>query len=705
MKLLVIGVLSALSIIWNAPAVQADVKPCNCTCQCTPASAPLNVTHLVTAIPKPPPPDVIEAPNGELALQTLGSADATVVATYPEIADGHTVGLRWKSDIQQYDATVQPVSGGAKNAIFKIPNAIVIKDLGHSPVLTASVGINGEPLVISEPRTISVVSDAPPGQFPPATLPGSPDNHVDIGALASDLSVSVHYPGMDRGQIVRVLWRGATSYTTPSRITPDANPLEFTIPRADVIASLDKPVILSYETALDGQPAQPSDPASLTISLLTLPDRPIAPSAPAGQLDLRDMRRQDLKVTYTYPGIAAGNTVGIRWTGDPVYDTPHPAIGDTPRPLEFSIPYDKVSHETGKTVNISATVGVGDNHLVHSPELPLAIIDTRPTGEQVAAALNTRYADTRTTCDNGEPAYYCNGVMTRGTINSTYDPWDPSPTQVQKGSISFTYLRKDALVINPYQDSGLILLSQQDAINQGKQHDVVCSFPHDGWTDLRGTNLGCGFRTKGSEPLAKLLGENAALRKLLLGNDEVFDRLSTGTNMPQLLERNPELVALLRQYPQLPGLLRDNLRSLGQGRTANPSVADPSTCSAAGVTDLTSWQNYTQGFSQGLSQCSLSSQDPVQFDLSIKARRLPIGIYTEWNEILVKVWPAQVPAQLPLQAFYYENTAGLIAAKEYQRRYVAKTDGLWLPIIWLDITKLVAGNPFMYNPAEQAVQP
>lgn len=705
MKCLQILLLSALTSLCAMPPAQAEKQQCNCTCQCETSPAPTSLGVKTVAIPKPPPPTVVEAKDGELDLRTLGDADATVEVTYPEIADGHTVGLYWTSDIQQYRAPVQTVSGGATRVTFMIPNAKVAIDLGRSPVLTASVGVNNDPIVISQPQTIKVVQTNAPGELPPPTLPGSPDNQVDIGALPGDLTVSVHYPTMSQGQIVRVLWKGATSYETPLRITPDSNPLLFSIPKDSVFASLNKPVNLSYEASLDGQPAKSSDPALLTVSLLTLPDSPVVPSAHGGQLDLIDARLQDLKVTITYPGISAGHTVGIRWAGEPPYDTPHPAIGDAPRPLEFSIPYAKVSQEKGKTVKVTASVGTGGARLALSPELPLAIVDSRPSGEQVAADLNTRYEDTRTTCDNNTPAYYCNGVMSRGTINSTYDPWDPSPTQITKGSISFTYLRRDASITDPYRDSGLLVLSQQEAINQGKQHDVVCSFPHDGWTDVARTNLGCGFSPLRNGPLAKLLSEHAALRNMLLRNDEIFDRLSTDTNTSQLLESNPELAALLRQYPQVPGLLRDNLKVLGKRTPADLSTADPSTCSTVGVTDLPTWYDYTKGFTRGLDQCSLSSQEPGQFALSIKARQQPVAIFSDWNEILIKVWPAQVPARLPLEAFYYENANGLLEAQEYQRRYTARTGGLWLPIVKLDIARLAIGNPFSYAALDQAVQP
>jgi hypothetical protein len=342
----------------------------------------------VLAIPKPPPPVVVEAVNDELDLQTLGTADATVELTYPEISNGHTAGLYWTSATGQYRAPVQTVRDGAKSLIFKIPNATVVRDLGQSPVLTASVGVASDPLVISQPRTIKVISGAPPGQYPAAALPDFADNLVDIGTLTDDLKVRVAYDSLGAGQIVKVLWRGVTSYDTPMRLPADNTPLEFTIPHATVVTSLGRPVTLSYEVTLDGQTAQPSERLAPNIVLRTLKEVPVVPQAAQGQVDVKDLLGKPLRVTYTYTGITPGHTAGIRWAGNPEYDTPHPAIGATPRPLEFTIPYDKVLHEKDKTVLVSASVGVGDGQLAISPAVSLKVIDTRPKGEEIAADLN-----------------------------------------------------------------------------------------------------------------------------------------------------------------------------------------------------------------------------------------------------------------------------------------------------------------------------
>lgn len=684
----------------------ADTQQCNCACQCETPSSPASLSVSPSAIAKPPPPNVIEAANGELDLRLLGTGDATVELAYPEIANGHTAGLYWTSGVQQYRTPVQIVKDGAKTITFKIPNASVVTDLGQTVTLTASVGVGNDRLVISEPQTIKVINSTPVGQYPPPTVPGAPDNQVDIGALVGDLTISVHYPPlMAAGQIARVLWRGTTAYETPPRLVQDGNPLEFTIPHATVLASVGKPVTVGYEVTVDGQAYEPSDTTPLHVNLQTVGTTPVVPSANAGQVDVKNLAGQPLKVTYTYNGIAAGHTVGLRWAGNPVYNTPHPVIGTTPRPLEFTIPYEKVRLEKDKTVQITASVGIGDGHLAVSPALSLKVIDTRPRGEEVAAELNARYNDTRTACDNNTPSYYCNGVTIRGTNNGNFDPWDPSPIQQRKGSVSFSYLRRDSKVTLLPRNSGYALLSQEQAIKEGKQKEYLCSYPHDAWTDLVGRPaFGCGLQPGFNQPLIDLLSLHPEVVDLLRNQPEVLKQLIDDEDPTPTLSNSTE-VALLKSVPTLGNLLRESEKRLGQPEKSDLNMADPSSCAGVNASTPTTWKTYTSRLTKPQNQCSLSAQVADQYNTSVKVREYPMpGIYSDYNELLIKVWATGTPVQLPLVAFYYQNAAGLSDAKVYQTKYSSRTAGRWLPIIKLDPARL-NGNPFSYSAADQAVQP
>lgn len=680
----------------------------------SPQAAPAtSLQGTVRAIATPPPPLVVEAVNDELDLQTLGAADATVEVTYPEIAKDHTVGLRWKSNSQTYNAPVQRVSDGARKVTFKIPNATVAKDLGLSPVLTGSVGIGNDPLVISQPRSIRIIRNAPPAQYPAPTLPGAPDNVVDVDALTGDLVVRVHYPDIGAGQTVRVLWRGATSYDTPSHDTVDDSALTFTIPKATVAATVGVAVSLSYEVIRNGQPAQSSAPASVRVMSKALSTAPKISLLQGGLLDLAFVQSKDVRVTYTYPGIAKGDTVGIRWAGKPVYETPHPPIGDTPRPVRFDIPYDKVRDAKGTLVTVTATVGRPGLPLETSQELKFIVLDSRTPGEIVIEDLNNRFNDTRSTCLNNQPSYYCNGVTTRGTDNGNFDPWDPSATQFRKGSISFSHIRKDSRVTYLWRNSGYVLLSQAEAIKQNKQQEYLCVFPHDGATDLGRLAYGCGFAGKAGrasdtgEKLMQIAIEHPELPALLRNNEQLADRLANGKDASDLLQKDPAFAALIRKVPNLGMLLSHSLDEVQASNQFSINVADQSTCAGQNATTLNTWLAYTNRLTHRLQQCSLSAQNPAQFSLSLLARgsSVPAAVFSTWNEVLIKVWPAGMASRVPLQAFYYQSAAGLPEARAYQQKYKTRTS-LWVPVIKLDATKMAAGvAPFSYIPADQAVQP
>ena len=576
----------------------AETKQCNCTCECETSAPPASLSATPLAIPKPLPPKVDAAQNDILDLAALGDKPVKVELSYPEIANGHTAGLRWKSAVQQYNEPVHTVGVGATSVIFEIPNDIAIKDAGQTVTLTASVGVGDEPLVISQPRTITVINGTPVGQYPAPTVP----------------------------------------------------------------------------------------------------------SATAGQLDLKTLAGKPLKVTYTYDGIAAGHTVGIRWAGNPVYDTPHPVIGATPRPLEFTIPYDKVRLEKDKTVQLTASVGTGSGQLTFSPALSLKVIDSRPRGEEVAADLNARYNDTSAACAGNTPSYYCNGVTIRGTDNGNYDPWDPSPTQVSKGSVSFSYLRKDSKVTKLARTSGYALLSQDQAIVQGKEREYLCSYAHDAWTDIVGRpSFGCGLQPGYNQDLINLLTANPQLVDLLRNHPEVLEQLINNQE-PNRQVLQEVKTGTRKLIPELGKLLRESEKKL-EREASKTHLADVSTCATVNASTPATWKAYTGRLSHPRKQCSLSAKAADQFNTSVKVREYAIpGINSPWNELLIKIWPKGIPAQLPLAAFYYQDGAGLTAAKAYQTKYDSRTGGQWLPIIKFDAARLNA-NPFSYSASDQAIQP
>ncbi|WP_336219515.1 HvnC protein [Citrobacter amalonaticus] len=118
------------------------------------------------------------------------------------------------------------------------------------------------------------------------------------------------------------------------------------------------------------------------------------------------------------------------------------------------------------------------------------------TGEDIANYLNQDYNNVQDNCGSStEPAFLCTGVMIRAALpGAGYHIWDPSPSALSTGGISFSYLRADdnstRFVHN--ETSGFIFYPYYYAPeDKYTDIDVMCSFPLDADTVNRDQN-GCG---------------------------------------------------------------------------------------------------------------------------------------------------------------------------------------------------------------------
>ncbi|RAU49284.1 MULTISPECIES: hypothetical protein [unclassified Pseudomonas] len=137
--------------------------------------------------------------------------------------------------------------------------------------------------------------------------------------------------------------------------------------------------------------------------------------------------------------------------------------------------------------------------------------------------------------------------------------------------------------------------------------------------------------------------------------------------------------------------------------TFHPNLVDASSCSAIGVTDSDAWlTHFQQTGNQPTAQCSLSANDPRQFNASLKAHE---GLDSEWsataNRLQVANWDSASPTSVPVQALYYDinQTGTLISAQHDQRDYFNAT-GDWLPILRMDLND-GSGNVFGFNLQDQ----
>ncbi|MGL6243276.1 halovibrin HvnC [Pseudomonas sp.] len=119
------------------------------------------------------------------------------------------------------------------------------------------------------------------------------------------------------------------------------------------------------------------------------------------------------------------------------------------------------------------------------------------TGQEVANLLTTLYNRVDPNCNNSPtaPAFLCSGVVLRVTDKKpgeTHHVWNPSPTSVKNGGISFSYFRVDSKYgrLAWGKNNGFMLYPIFGAPWDKVDLDFLCSFPIDGWTWNRTTPCG-----------------------------------------------------------------------------------------------------------------------------------------------------------------------------------------------------------------------
>ncbi|MGH8380819.1 hypothetical protein [Pseudomonas sp.] len=151
----------------------------------------------------------------------------------------------------------------------------------------------------------------------------------------------------------------------------------------------------------------------------------------------------------------------------------------------------------------------------------------------------------------------------------------------------------------------------------------------------------------------------------------------------------------------------------------NQSCAHRGVCADLGISDRETW--LARNPNTRPHSCAFGT-DPVAFLTAVHAHQwgldLPpvkgatVGV--GWNEPVMRTWPQDKPAQLPLEAFFYSLNVhyppaaqpmpayGLSNAKRFQQQYVEETRR-YLPVLRLD-PRAPGGQLVTFNPFEQFVQ-
>ncbi|WP_095156315.1 hypothetical protein [Pseudomonas sp. Irchel 3E13] len=116
--------------------------------------------------------------------------------------------------------------------------------------------------------------------------------------------------------------------------------------------------------------------------------------------------------------------------------------------------------------------------------LPLSGTSAEDPARSVVLRLQERYDDTRPVCPDGSPAFNCNGVLVRAIrdpANPTF--WNPSPENIERKGVSFSYIRADVGNDRLAGDAGLIMAELGAPTEQPLT--VRCVFPLNAGTDSR----------------------------------------------------------------------------------------------------------------------------------------------------------------------------------------------------------------------------
>ncbi|MBK4987248.1 hypothetical protein [Pseudomonas sp. S36] len=117
-------------------------------------------------------------------------------------------------------------------------------------------------------------------------------------------------------------------------------------------------------------------------------------------------------------------------------------------------------------------------------------------GRESVDQLKTWYDAVADDCGGpSKPAYLCSGIHVRTTTTSTqFLPWEPTQSQLTKGSVAFSWLRQDNNFGKPFGNQNGLILPPVQAVPPGKNNklEVLCSFPINANTNQRTSLQGCG---------------------------------------------------------------------------------------------------------------------------------------------------------------------------------------------------------------------
>jgi hypothetical protein len=277
-------------------------------------------------------------------------------------------------------------------------------------------------------------------------------------------------------------------------------------------------------------------------------------------------------------------------------------------------------------------------------------------GAQVLADVQRLYASTPVNCgSDSRPAFLCSGIIMRDADFSTsFRAWDPSPTQIAKGGVSFVYIRKDSkFLMYTGFTKGYIIFPELERPAGKTKLMMECIFPMDGSTDYR-RDHGCG---QGPYP-----------------NYVASDRC-------HILQPAVSTAAQWVNHYYNNGAA---YRSLHQCAFSVPDSAN---------------QHAAPTFNAALASMALLNSTHQNES------------FNTWNEMLVDVWGQGLGRTFPIKAFWYRTngqTNGLADAQKIQHDFLCSSTGggVLLPLIRVMPPRSPTEDfIFQYNEADQSTSP
>ena len=126
-------------------------------------------------------------------------------------------------------------------------------------------------------------------------------------------------------------------------------------------------------------------------------------------------------------------------------------------------------------------------------------------------------------------------------------------------------------------------------------------------------------------------------------------------------------------------------------------------CQLQGITNADGWYNHYVKYNRshasecgfGLTEDYANVTDAFNQTILSMAKISSESINAQ-NELRIATWQQDIPTKLPIQAFFYTNSSGLVDAQADQTDFYNQTNGMFVPVIKLTLPTSQSGQATLY---------